>query len=189
MGIWWGKSARSTLTLITIADDLTCYDLLFSWNRLISLEEEVTECTWQRQITVNSIELDPATGIVDSLHFFWIVWLVVVAECNEGSVSRADCTRVTCIRTVKLSVLYEDRDGCRSRHLLFYRLVVVHCRVAFEKSLQKVREARKKVWTKAINIGTKCFRSKGQVWPFDNCRKSLLVWVLQVCRWDIPVSV
>lgn len=124
-------------SVIRIADDdLTCYDLLLGRDCLVALKEEVAEGARKRQISVDPIELHPTASPVNAIHFIRIVRLVIVAERHQCAVSTGDGARVTGIGTIQLVVLYQNGDRRRSGHLLFDRLIVVHCRVTFEKSLQ-----------------------------------------------------
>lgn len=124
-------------SVIRIADDdLTCYDLLLGGDCLVALEEEVAEGARKRQISIDPIELHPTSSIVNAIHLFRIVWLVIVAERHQCAVSTGDGARITGIGTVQLIILYQNGYSRRAGHLLFDRLIVVHCRVAFEKSLQ-----------------------------------------------------
>lgn len=126
-----------TTSAISIADELTCYNLLFRRDCLVALEEEVAECTRQRQVAVDAVELHPAASVVDAIHLLGIVRLVVAAERHKLTVSASDGARVTGVGTVKLVVFDENSDSRRAGHLLLDRFVVVHCRVALEESLEK----------------------------------------------------
>ena len=81
-------------------------DLLFRSLVWIGLEGEVTECSGQREVAVDPIDLDEPAGLLDPLLLVLVRRLVIDAEGDRRAVADAsDATRVADVGHVDVLVL------------------------------------------------------------------------------------